>query len=187
VKRLENTQEGYGAAAIAVHWVMAALLIALIVLGLYMGGLPDVGFDTKKIILILCHKQFGIFALTLAAVRLVWRLGNALPSLVATLPDWQKVAARFVHLCLYALMFALPITGWLMSSATGIPVSFLGLFPLPDLISYDEHLFRTLIEIHKWLGYALVAFIVAHIAAALEHHFALKDATLKKMLPGSDR
>jgi cytochrome b561 len=185
MKRLVNTRESYGAAAIALHWAMAALLITLIVVGLYMAALPDVGFDTKKIILILCHKEVGILALTLAALRLVWRLGNALPSLVETLPDWQKVAARFVHLCFYALMFALPITGWLMSSAAGIPVSFLGLFPLPDLISYDEHVFRSLIEIHKWLGYALVIFILAHIGAALEHRFGLKDATLKKMLPGS--
>jgi cytochrome b561 len=185
MKQLENTQESYGAAAIAVHWVMAALLITLIVLGLYMVELPDVGFDTRKIVLILCHKELGILALALAALRLAWRLGNVLPGLVETLPGWQKVAARFVHLCFYALMFALPVTGWLMSSATGIPVTFLGLCPLPDLISYDEHLFRTLIEIHKWLGYTLMVFILAHIGAALEHHFALQDATLKKMLPGS--
>jgi cytochrome b561 len=81
-------------------------------------------------------------------------------------------------------MFALPISGWLMSSAAGIPASFFGLFDLPDLISRNESLFRTFIQIHKWLGYALIALIGVHAGAALRHHFLLRDETLKKMLPG---
>lgn len=168
----------------ALHWLMAVLLTTLVVLGLYMVGLPDAGFDTKKIRLIFYHKELGILALTLVTVRLLWRLGNALPRLVDTLPGWQKVVARFVHLSFYGLMLALPITGWLMPSAAGIPVSLLGLFTLPDLVSYSERLFHTFIEIHKWLGYALIAFMLAHIGAALGHHFVLKDKTLTKMLPG---
>jgi hypothetical protein len=75
-----------------------------------MASLPDVGFDTWKIGLILYHKQLGVLALMLAALRLLWRTGNVLPRLVETLPDWQKVAARFVHLCFYALMLALPLS-----------------------------------------------------------------------------
>jgi cytochrome b561 len=181
--QFENTERRYGAVAIVLHWLMAVLLITLVASGLYMVNLPDVGFDTSKITLILYHKELGILALALVTVRLVWRIGNALPQLVENLPDWQKVIARFVHLSFYGLMFALPITGWLMSSATGIPVSFLGLFNLPDLISYNDHLFQTFIEIHKWLGYALIVFILIHVGAALRHHFIFKDETLKKMLP----
>lgn len=181
---LKNAQHRYGAVAMALHWVMALLLSALVVLGLYMTRLPDVGFDTRKIRLVLCHKQLGILALTLVALRLLWRLGNILPQLVQTLPDWQKVAARFVHLCLYALMLALPLTGWLMSSATGIPVSFLGLFTLPDLLPYDDRMFHTLVDVHRYLGYSLIACMAAHIGAALRHHWLLRDNTLKKMLPG---
>src|SRR5262250_488055 len=135
--QLQNSEGSYGAVAMALHWLMALLLSALVALGLYMTRLPDVGFDTWKIRLILYHKQLGIVALTLVALRLLWRVGNVLPDLVETLPDWQKVVARFVHLCFYALMIALPLTGWLMSSATGIPVSVLG-FTLPDLVSYDD-------------------------------------------------
>jgi cytochrome b561 len=82
-------------------------------------------------------------------------------------------------------MFALPITGWIMSSATGIPVSFLGVFELPDLVAYNERLFHSFIDIHKWLGYALIVLILIHAAAALRHHFLFKDETLKKMLPGA--
>ena len=90
-------------------------------------------------------------------MRLAWRVGQALPALVETLPDWQKVTARLVHLCLYALMFALPLTGWLMSSAAGFTVSFLGLFELPDLVPPSDFRFRGLIAIHRWLAYALLA------------------------------
>src|SRR5581483_6442161 len=108
--------------------------------------LPDVGFDTWKIKLILSHKQLGIVALMLVAMRLLWRISCVLPRLVQTLPAWQKVIARFVHLCFYALMFALPLTGWIMSSATGIPVSLFGLVTLPDLVAYDERLFQTLVD-----------------------------------------
>src|SRR5215470_1758687 len=184
--QLQNSEGGYGLVAIAIHWLMALLLSALIALGLYMTRLPDVGFDTWKIGLILYHKQLGIGALALVALRLLWRAGNVLPHLVETLPDWQKVIARFVHLCFYALMLALPLTGWLMSSAAGIPVSVLGLFTLPDLLAYDERLFHTLVAVHRYLGYALIVCMAVHIGAALRHHFSLRDHTLKKMLPNPD-
>ena len=178
-----NTEASYGTIAMALHWVMAVLLVGLASLGLYMVALPDVGFDTRKITLILYHKELGMLALALFVLRLAWRVTNILPHLVGHLPDWQKVAARFVHLCFYALMFALPMTGWLMSSAAGIPVSLLRTFTLPDLIGRNDHLFMQLIEIHKWLSYALLVLIVVHAAAALRHHFAYRDDTLRKMLP----
>ena len=162
---------------------MAILIIALAGLGLYMVTLPDVGFDTKKMTLILYHKEFGLLVLALVVVRLGWRLTNKLPQLVAHLPDWQKIAARFVHLSFYALMFALPISGWLMSSAAAIPVSLFGLFTLPDFVPHDEYLFQRLIEIHKWLGYGLIFFTFVHVGAALRHHFVFEDDTLRRILP----
>lgn len=183
--RVGNSARRYGAVAIALHWLMALLLVTLIVLGLYMTALPDVDFDSRKIWLIIYHKELGMLALILVALRLPWRLANMLPALVGTLPDWQKVIARFVHLCFYALMFALPLTGWLMSSASGIPV-FVGPFTLPDLVGHNDSLFHTFIQIHKWLSYALIALFCAHSGAALRHHLLLKDATLKKMLPGAE-
>ena len=178
-----NTGNRYGIIAIALHWLMAVLLVTLVALGLYMVSLPDVGFNTKKILLILFHKELGIVALALVTVRLAWRIGNVLPALVENLPDWQKLTARFVHLSFYALMLALPVTGWLMSSAAGIPVYFFGLFSLPDFIAHDEYLFQVFIEIHKWLSYALIVCILVHAGAALRHHFMLRDDTLKRMLP----
>ena len=180
---IENTEEGYGAAAITLHWIMAVLLIALIAMGVYMVRLPDVGFDTLKIRLILYHKTLGMLTLALAALRLAWRVSNVLPRLVETLPDWQKVLARFVHLSFYALMFALPITGWLMSSAGGFRISLLDLLYLPAFIGRDDYLFQVFVAVHKWLGYTLVALITVHACAALRHHFLVKDDTLRKMLP----
>ncbi len=181
----KNTQQGYGIVAIVLHWGMAALMIVLVAMGLYMVSLPDAGFDTRKITLILYHKELGVLALALAIARLCWRLGNVLPRLVDRLPDWQKVAARFVHLSFYGLMFALPITGWIMSSSAGLSVSVFDWIDLPDLVSRDDDLFALFIDIHKWLGYALIGLMLVHIGAALRHHFFFKDETLKKMLPAS--
>src|SRR5213595_3251653 len=167
---IKNTEGHYGVIAILLHWSMALLVIGLTVLGLYMVALPDVGFNTRKIALILYHKEVGLLAFVLLVARFCWRVTQVLPQLVAHLPDWQKIAARFVHLCFYALLSALPISGWIMSSAAGIPVSFFGLFTLPDLVGNDDYLFYRFIEIHKWLGYVLILFIFVHVGAALRHH-----------------
>jgi len=180
-----NTPKRYGAIAIALHWGMAVLLILLIGLGLYMGSLPDAGYDTRKITLILVHKALGMVALALASLRLAWRVGNALPRLVDGMREWQKVAARFVHLLLYALMFALPLTGWVMSSAGGYPVTFFGWFEFPDITGPDEWLFHATLAIHHWLAYALAALLLLHAVAALHHHIVLRDDTLRSMFPVS--
>jgi cytochrome b561 len=180
---IENTEDRYGAVAILFHWSMALLVIGLAALGLYMVTLPDVGFNTNKVTLVLYHKELGLLVLVLLSTRLAWRVTQILPRLVEHLPDWQKIAARFVHLSFYALLFALPMTGYLMSSAAGIPVSFFGLFMLPDFVHRDHGLFQRYIAIHQWLGYVLILFIFVHAGAALRHHFVFKDDTLRRMLP----
>jgi cytochrome b561 len=180
--QLANTQRHYGALAIALHWVMAVLITLLVLLGIYMVGLPDTGFDNTKINLILVHKEIGMLVLALVGLRLAWRQINPLPALEATMPEWQQVAAAFVHLCLYALMVIQPLLGWLMSSASGIPVDFLTLFTLPDLVGHDESLFQQLRQAHDWIGYFMAAVICLHAAAALRHHFVQHDDTLRKML-----
>jgi cytochrome b561 len=182
--QLSNTRERYGAVALVMHWGMALLLLALFALGAYMVRLPDAGFDTTKITLILAHKALGMATLFAVVLRLAWRCWNVLPDLAPGLPDWQQVAARFVHLAFYAFLFAVPLTGWLMSSAGAYPLPFFGLFDIPDLMGPDEFLFRTLIDLHRWLAYGLLFLAVLHIAAALRHHLQLRDDTLRRMLPG---
>lgn len=181
---LANTSSRYGAVAMLIHWGMAVLLVVLIAMGWWMVGLPDAGFDTRKITAILAHKSIGMAALGAVLVRMAWRGVNVAPQWAAQLPDWQKSTAYFVHLCFYALMLALPITGWLMSSAGGYPVYLWvdrGL--LPDPIASDPSLFRFLIALHRWLADALVVLIAAHAGAALVHHFLWRDDTLRKILP----
>ena len=180
--RLGNTERRYGGVAIALHWLVAVLIVGLLAAGLYMVRLPDVGFDQRKIALILLHKQLGMVVLGFALLRLAWRQVNPLPRLADNVPEWQQVAAAFVHLCFYALMLAQPISGWLMSSAAGIRVVLFGLLPLPDLVAYDDDLFQRLRTLHHWLGYALAALLCGHVLAALRHHFLLGDDTLRKML-----
>jgi cytochrome b561 len=182
---LANTGDRYGWIAMLLHWGMAVLLAGLIALGFFMVRLPDVGYDREKITLILSHKALGMVALGVAVARVAWRLTNALPRFVDGLPEWQKVSAIFVHLWMYALMFAVPLTGWLMSSAGGYPTPIFSWIYAPDLIGPNEHLFRTLIDVHRWLGYALAFVVLLHAAAALRHHLVLKDHTLRKMLPGA--
>jgi cytochrome b561 len=178
-----NSAQRYGLVAMLLHWGMAVLLAGLVVLGLYMVSLPDAGYDREKITLILVHKGLGMAALAVAVVRVAWRAANPLPALPPAVPPWQQLAARVVHLCFYALMLALPITGWLMSSAGGYPVPVSDWFNLPDLVGTDEHLFKALIAIHRWLADALVVLLAVHAGAALGHHFLRRDDTLRKMLP----
>ncbi len=180
---LSNTEQGYGLIALLLHWGMALLLVALIAMGAYMVRMPDVGFNQEKIVLILVHKAIGMGALVAALVRLGWRACNALPPFAAGVPPGQQVAARFVHLVFYALMIALPMTGWLMSSAGGYPVPIFGAFSLPDLIGLNDDHFRLYIAVHRWLGYALLMLVGLHAAAALHHHLVRRDDTLRQMLP----
>jgi len=118
--------------------------------------------------------------LFLAIFRLVWRLGNQLPELA--LPLLEKIAARSMHWAMYGFMFAMPITGWLISSSAGITVSFFGLFSMPNLVAPDPQNLDLFKWIHEWLAYALIAAIGLHTAAALKHHFIDKDDILKRML-----
>ena len=176
--------EGYDAVAIALHWLMAALLLALLTLGWFMVGLPDAGYDTRKITLILAHKALGMLALALVALRFLWRLREPLPPLADGVPMWQQVAARLVHLLFYALMFALPLTGWVMNSAGGYPMTFFGWFEMPPITGPNEWLFHLCIAVHRWLAYAMAALLVFHAGAALHHHFLVRDDTLRRILPG---
>lgn len=177
---LKNTQDEYGFIAILLHWLMALLLIGLLILGLYMNSLP---IGLSKLRLYGWHKEWGILALFLFVPRILWRLVNITPFLAPLLPLWEIIAARMTHWIFYLLMLTLPLTGWMMSSAAGLPVSFFGLFILPDLVSPDENLRMILQQVHLWLAYALIGFILLHTAAALKHHFINHDDILRRMLP----
>ncbi|HGI8166039.1 TPA: cytochrome b [Legionella pneumophila] len=175
--RLKNSESHFGLVAILLHWVMAILIIGLLALGLYMVELP---ISLQKLKLYGWHKEYGLLVLALVIVRLSWRIINSTPQL--TLPWWEKLAARLMHWAFYGFMFAMPISGWLITSAAGLPASFFGLFTLPNLIAPNEA-WREFFEwAHQWLGYGLIAAIFLHVSAALKHHFINKDDILRRMI-----
>ena|SRR3990167_2798793 len=172
-----NTQNHFGMITILLHWLMAILLIGLLALGIYMVYLP---ISLQKLKMYGWHKEYGLLALALAMVRIVWRWINLNPQL--SLPLLEKFAARSVHYAFYLFMFAMPITGWLITSAAGLPASFFGLFVLPSLVSPNEEWLILFQVIHKWVGYLFIVTIILHASAALKHHFINKDDILKRMI-----
>src|SRR4029077_3084653 len=119
----------------------------------------------------------------LAVVRLSWRLANPTPALPSTLKPYERFLANFTHATLYVLIFAMPITGWLMSSARGFPVSWFNLVQLPDLLANNRPLYEAMLKTHAALALLLGAVASLHFLAALKHHFVLKDTVLRRMLP----
>jgi cytochrome b561 len=119
----------------------------------------------------------------LAVLRLTWRWLNPTPALPDTLKPHERFLARFTHAALYVLIFIMPLSGWMMSSARNFPVSWFGLFQLPDLVGQDKRLYDTLHETHETLATALIVIAALHVLAALKHHFFLKDDVLRRMLP----
>lgn len=175
--KIKNSPTQFGTVAILLHWIMAILLIGLLILGLYMTSLP---IGKLKIKLYGWHKEFGMLVLMLVMLRFGWRITNINPSL-ANLPWWERMGAKSVHWAFYVLMFAMPISGWLVTSAAGFPVSFFGWFVIPNLIGPSEEMRSFFSEIHEWLAYGLIAIIFLHTGAALKHHFIDKDDILRRM------
>ena len=176
----KNTNIRYGAIAVLFHWIMAAIVIGMLCLGLFMVRLP---VSLEKLSLYGWHKSFGILVLMLVILRLSWRLMSVIPPLPEALHQWQKLAAHASHWALYLCLFLMPLSGWLMSSAAGLPVSFFGWFVLPTLIAPDPSWRVYFLTIHQFTAFGLIGLIGLHTAAALQHHFIEKDNILRRMLP----
>jgi cytochrome b561 len=184
---LRNTTTGYGRVAILFHWTMAALILGMLALGLYMHNQPLT--EPRTFQLYQLHKSIGFVVLALAALRLLWRVANPSPKLPEGMHPLERIGAHLGHAGLYALLFALPLTGWLMVSASpwGIPTVLFNVLPVPHLPvpgalgtkEQAESLFKELHEAAAWL---LIALIVVHVAAAFKHHLIARDDTLKRMV-----
>ncbi len=175
----------YGPVAMLLHWVLAAMIVASLGVGLYMTGLP---FSPLRIKLYSWHKWAGIAILLLSALRLLWRLGHpppALPAQVAArMPHWQRVGHRLGHRLMYLLFFAVPLLGWAYSSALGVPVVWFGVLPLPDFVPVDKALAEALLQpLHKYSAFTLAGAALLHVAAALKHHWVDRDGLLARMWP----
>ncbi|KTT40678.1 cytochrome B561 [Pseudomonas oryzihabitans] len=170
----------YTKTAKALHWTIAIMIVGLIGLGFYMHNLP---ISPSKLKLYSWHKWAGVSVFLLALVRVLWRLNHKAPRLASTMGVVQRAAAHLGHLALYCLMFAIPLSGWIMSSAKGFQTVWFGVLPLPNLVSRDRVLGDQLLALHLWLNIALIALLSVHILAAFKHHFIDRDDTLTRMLP----
>jgi cytochrome b561 len=173
----------FGMTAISLHWLMALTIFTTFGLGLFMTKLP---LSPDKLRYYSWHKWVGVSIFLLAAFRLVWRLVHVTPEAPVQLPRWQRTAARWMHRLLYLLMFAVPLSGWLMSSAKGVTTVYLGVWPLPDVLSRNAELGRQLQTLHMSLNYLMASMVGVHALAALKHRFAKSSGhnyVLHGMLP----
>ncbi len=174
-----NTAERYGAVAKGFHWILALLVIVMLGMGLYMDSLePSPG--AFKIYAF--HKSLGIAVLTLAVLRLLWKISNKGPLSLPTHAAWEKVLAKLTHFFLYFSIIAMPLSGWVMSSAKNYPVSVFDLFTLPAIVGPDKALADFAEEFHEVAAWLLIAAIVLHFVGALKHHVIDKDSTLRRMM-----
>jgi cytochrome b561 len=170
----------YTRTAISLHWLIAVALWATFSLGLYMHDLP---LSPEKLKLYSWHKWVGVTIFLWVVFRLIWRLTHHPPELPITMAPWARKAANLVHGMLYFLMVAIPISGWLMSSADGFQVVYFGVLPLPDLLSKNKEWGDALTTLHKGLNLTLAILVLGHVAAALKHYFVDRDDILSRMLP----
>ena len=169
----------YTRTAIGLHWVIAILIFIAFPLGLYM---HDLHLSPLKLKLYSWHKWIGITVFLLVVLRVLWRTTHRPPAL-PDIAQWQRIASHITHMLLYALMIAVPLSGWLMSSAKGFQTVWFGVLPIPDLIGKDRELGKQLATVHALLNYSMLVLVATHIAAALKHHFIDRDSVLRRMLP----
>ena len=190
---LKNTTDGWGWLARLLHWSIALLILGLLGVGFYMSNIEK---DLIKIYnLTQTHKSFGFVVFVLAVIRVIWRFANRqTPKMPSTMPRWQVVASEASHWALYILMFALPLSGWLMASASPlnddggfitIKNMVFGLFEMPDPIAPgNQNLTERFHQLHIFCALALCGVLIIHTAAALKHHLFEKDRIFMRMIVG---
>lgn len=171
----------YTKTAILLHWLMALLIGATFALGLTMVEIH--GVTPTKLQYFSWHKWLGVTILGLACVRLLWRLTHATPAYPNIMPEWQKKIAGLLHGFLYAMFFSVPLAGYFYSLAAGVPVVYLGIFPLPVMMAPNPELKPILKELHEALSWLLMSGTSLHVLAALKHHFIDHDDVIKRIIP----
>ncbi|MGD9810686.1 MAG: cytochrome b [Sphingobium sp.] len=173
---MESVQK-YNGIARALHWAIAVIIIVQIALGV--GHEPwDKTFPAMPI-----HKSLGLTVLLLSLIRLYWRLTHRPPPLPMVVPNWQKSAAHALHWLFYFMMIAVPVTGWIISSAGKYPLNWFYLFDIPKLpVGSDSPLAEAAHEGHEVLGKLFIPLLLLHVGAALHHQFVLRDGVMRRML-----
>jgi len=174
--------------SVTVHWLTAALIIGLLAMGKYMTTLPDT--ESLRFDLTQWHKSFGLTVLMLSVFRVVWRLTHKPPTLPPTMASWEKFASGATHLLFYVLILFLPISGWLMVSASPLNIStlFFNVLPVPHLPIVSDapnkaELAESFHSMHEYASGVLILLVLLHVGAALRHQFVLKDSVMSRITP----
>ncbi|MDQ3206557.1 MAG: cytochrome b [Pseudomonadota bacterium] len=178
---LRNRSDRWGPVSQFLHWTIVLLIVVLATAGLIMVELPK----TPRYFWVYdLHKSTGLTLLALVLVRLAWRAYAGRPAPVAGTPRWQERVAGLTHAALYLLILAMPISGWLYDSASGLrPLRWFGTFDVPKLVGPDDRVRELALSAHEWLFWVLLALVITHAAAATYHHLFRNDDTLARMLP----
>lgn len=177
---LRNSDRAWGTVARSLHWLVALLIFAQLVLGRVAEEAP---LSPRKLDLFVWHKSIGLTILLLVLLRIAWRLTNPTPAPVAGTPPRFVTLAKLGHGMLYLLMVLVPLSGWIISDTSRIPFRAFWLVPVPDLLDAERAVSEMAERVHDVLTTALLAVVVVHIVAALIHHFRWRDDTLVRMLP----
>lgn len=178
---LKNTADSYGSVTKTLHWLIALLVIGMLIFGFILDGMPK---GSMKDTLIGLHKSVGMTVLLLMVIRLSWRFINPQPVLPITIPRWEQRAARGLHFLLYIVLFAMPVSGWVMSSLGGHPVMFWNIFNAALPVVPNKTWAHNFFTLHAVIAWIIIGFLILHIAAAFKHHFIEKNNVLRRMLPG---
>jgi len=169
----DRTQRG-------LHWWTAALVFAGFALGWLMVGVP-VSQLLAKFLLYQLHKTIGLTVLALSLARLAVLARRGRPGWDATIPDWQRTAARVVHLGLYVLLFVVPVLGYLTAATAPaeVPTLFLGVIPVPNLVGTNPQWFPLLRQVHRFMAILLATIGAGHAVAAIHHHVQGKNTLIR--------
>ena len=178
--RLGNTSTHYGLISKLLHWSIAVLILGLVALGAYMVELTY--FDKWYNRSLSLHKSFGLLVFAIAGAYFCWKLVSPSPTGLTDAPRWQRLAARLMHGMLMLLMVAIPVSGYLISTAAGSPVGFFGLFDIPAPARNNREIRDLAIAVHYYLAYGIVLLVLMHAGAALKHQLIDKDGSLARMI-----
>jgi cytochrome b561 len=175
-----NTDVSYGLVSQTFHWLVVILLVMQYT---WAWRIDQAEGFRVRLELVTQHKTIGMAVLILAVLRLLWRLFNRLPPMPATMPRWERLAAAAGHWLLYALILAVPLSGWLYSSAAGLGDYWWGAVSFPSLVDASERMEDLFGLTHRILVISLAVMAGIHVLAALRHHFWVRDTVLTRMLP----
>lgn len=172
-----NTDDQYGLIAQILHWLIVGLVIWQFVLGWRAEDLP---VSMARLQLLATHKALGMTVLMVMLLRLAWRLLDGAPAIP---PSRTRLLAQITHYAFYMVLIAVPMSGWLLSSASNLSVNYFRLFTFPDLVGSSEELAGLFKLAHEALTTSLALLIGLHVSAALLHQFYFRDSLIRRMLP----